>query len=225
MINDTMDRVDGPASPDFCHSDTLNFVLPDNQPEAVNAVGENEYCTPLFIATKVEAAPISTAVPIRGLAIIARVVGAIAAGATCPRRVRNVVSRAPCNRRCSPGHALVQRKTRLSSTPFAVTGWSDDSQLLRPDLTECAPTLSLTRSGHGRALPMRHLLADVAVMRPSRNPVLPLCETPTRGRPRTRQCARVLSAKTAATPGSWRWPAATILGPTPMNGFPSSAWR
>ena len=71
MINDTMDRVDGPASPDFCHSDTLDFVLPDNQPEAVNAVGENEYCTPLFIATKVEAAPISTAVPIRGLAIIA----------------------------------------------------------------------------------------------------------------------------------------------------------
>ena len=91
MINDTMDRVDGPASPDFCHSDTLDFVLPDNQPEAVNAVGENEYCTPLFIATKVEAAPISTAVPIRGLAIIARVVGAIAAlRATCPRRVRNV---------------------------------------------------------------------------------------------------------------------------------------
>ena len=77
MINDTMDRVDGPASPDFCHSDTLDFVLPD--PEAVNAVGENEYCTPLFIATKVEAAPISTAVPIRGLAIIACAVGAIAA--------------------------------------------------------------------------------------------------------------------------------------------------
>ena len=77
MINDTMDRVDGPASPDFCHSDTLDFVLPDNQPEAVNAVGE--YCTPLFIATKVEAAPISTAVPIRGLAIIACAVGAIAA--------------------------------------------------------------------------------------------------------------------------------------------------
>ena len=45
----------------------------------VNAVGENEYCTPLFIATKVEAAPISTAVPIRGLAIIACAVGAIAA--------------------------------------------------------------------------------------------------------------------------------------------------
>jgi hypothetical protein len=135
MINDTMDRVDGPASPDFCHSDTLDFVLPDNQSEAVNAVGENEYCTPLFIATKVEAAPISTAVPIRGLAIIACAVGAIAAlGLPVPGAFATWVSRAPCNRRCSPGHALVQRKTRLSSTPFAVTGWSDDTA------NSCAPT-------------------------------------------------------------------------------------
>ena len=92
MINDTMDRVDGPASPDFCHSDTLDFVLPDNQPEAVNAVGE--YCTPLFIATKVEAAPISTAVPIRGLAIIACAVGAIAAPRLLsPARSQRGVSR------------------------------------------------------------------------------------------------------------------------------------
>jgi hypothetical protein len=86
MINDTMDRVGGPASPDF--------VLPDNQPEAVNAVGENEYCTPLFIATKVEAAPISTAVPIRGLAIIACAVGAIAAPRLLsPARSQRGVSR------------------------------------------------------------------------------------------------------------------------------------
>src|SRR6476620_3051814 len=92
MINDTMDRVDGPASPDFCHSDTLDFLLPDNQPEAVNAVGE--YCTPLFIATKVEAAPISTAVPIRGLAIIACAVGAIAAPRLLsPARSQRGVSR------------------------------------------------------------------------------------------------------------------------------------
>ena len=94
MINDTMDRVDRRTSPDFCHSDTLDFVLPDNQPEAVNAVGENEYCTPLFIATKVEAAPISTAVPIRGLAIIACAVGAIAAPRLLsPARSQRGVSR------------------------------------------------------------------------------------------------------------------------------------